>query len=46
MFTLAEVMGKVEWQCESWHVHVKAFRVASEFHRQQLVKKLIVGVAS
>ena len=38
-------MGKVEWQGKSWHGHAKAVRVAFEFHRKQLVKKLIVRVA-
>lgn len=35
------VMGKVEGQGESWHGHVTAVTVASEYRRQQLAKKLM-----
>ncbi|KAF8401696.1 hypothetical protein HHK36_012642 [Tetracentron sinense] len=34
------VMGEVEGQDESWHGHVTAITVASEYRRQQLAKKL------
>lgn len=34
-------MGKVEGQGESWHGHVTAVTVASEYRRQQLAKKLM-----
>ncbi|URE37599.1 FR47-like protein [Musa troglodytarum] len=35
------IMGKVEGQGESWHGHVTAVTVASEYRRQQLAKKLM-----
>ncbi|PWZ56773.1 N-terminal acetyltransferase B complex catalytic subunit NAA20 [Zea mays] len=35
------IMGKVEGQGESWHGHVTAVSVASEFRRQKLAKKLM-----
>ncbi|KAJ7972785.1 N-alpha-acetyltransferase [Quillaja saponaria] len=35
------VMGKVEGQGESWHGHVTAVTVSSEYRRQQLAKKLM-----
>ncbi|CAI0400738.1 unnamed protein product [Linum tenue] len=35
------IMGKVEGQGESWHGHVTAVTVATEFRRQQLAKKLM-----
>jgi len=38
---LVAVMGKVEGQGESWHGHVTAVTVASEYRRQQLAKKLM-----
>ena len=34
-------MGKVEGQGESWHGHVTAVSVASEFRRQKLAKTLM-----
>ncbi|KAL5224046.1 hypothetical protein ABZP36_010685 [Zizania latifolia] len=36
-----KVVGKVEGQGESWHGHVPAMSVASEFRRQKLAKKLM-----
>lgn len=38
---LVSVMGKVEGQGESWHGHVTAVTVSSEFRRQKLAKKLM-----
>ncbi|KAF9682889.1 hypothetical protein SADUNF_Sadunf05G0154900 [Salix dunnii] len=35
------IMGKVEGQGESWHGHVTAVTVATEYRRQQLAKKLM-----
>uniref|UniRef100_A0A6N2KPS2 N-acetyltransferase domain-containing protein n=1 Tax=Salix viminalis TaxID=40686 RepID=A0A6N2KPS2_SALVM len=35
------LMGKVEGQGESWHGHVTAVTVATEYRRQQLAKKLM-----
>uniref|UniRef100_M8C0F9 N-acetyltransferase 5-like protein n=1 Tax=Aegilops tauschii TaxID=37682 RepID=M8C0F9_AEGTA len=35
------IMGKVEGQGESWHGHVTAVSVASEFRRQKLAKTLM-----
>ncbi|KAB5568367.1 hypothetical protein DKX38_002160 [Salix brachista] len=35
------LMGKVEEQGESWHGHVTAVTVATEYRRQQLAKKLM-----
>ncbi|XP_024450484.2 N-terminal acetyltransferase B complex catalytic subunit NAA20 isoform X2 [Populus trichocarpa] len=35
------LMGKVEGQGESWHGHVTAVTVATEYRRQQLAKKLL-----
>ncbi|THU44636.1 hypothetical protein C4D60_Mb02t09460 [Musa balbisiana] len=35
------IMGKVEGQGESWHGHVTAVTVSSEFRRQKLAKKLM-----
>ncbi|WVZ60196.1 hypothetical protein U9M48_010249 [Paspalum notatum var. saurae] len=40
-YTSFAVMGKVEGQGESWHGHVTAVSVASEFRRQKLAKKLM-----
>ena len=34
-------MGKVEGQGESWHGHVTAVTVSSEYRRQKLAKKLM-----
>ncbi|KAI5597142.1 hypothetical protein BDE02_02G048800 [Populus trichocarpa] len=35
------LMGKVEGRGESWHGHVTAVTVATEYRRQQLAKKLL-----
>ncbi|KAI3688462.1 hypothetical protein L2E82_46056 [Cichorium intybus] len=41
VFSFIAVIGKVEGQGESWHGHVTAVTVASDFRRQQLGKKLM-----
>ncbi|RWW83033.1 hypothetical protein BHE74_00008472 [Ensete ventricosum] len=38
---LVSVMGKVEGQGESWHGHVTAVTVSSEYRRQKIAKKLM-----
>eukprot|EP00252_Welwitschia_mirabilis_P000942 TRINITY_DN1092_c0_g1_i2.p1 TRINITY_DN1092_c0_g1~~TRINITY_DN1092_c0_g1_i2.p1 ORF type:complete len:152 (-),score=36.17 TRINITY_DN1092_c0_g1_i2:281-736(-) len=35
------IMGKVEGEGKSWHGHVTAVTVASEYRRQQLARKLM-----
>ncbi|URD87693.1 FR47-like protein [Musa troglodytarum] len=37
----SKVMGKVEGQGESWHGHVTAVTVSSEYRRQKLAKTLM-----
>ena len=40
-FLIYAVMGKVEGQGESWHGHVTAVTISSEYRRQKLAKNLM-----
>lgn len=44
LFYVTLVMGKVEGQDESWHGHVTAVTVASEYRRLNVAAKLMKGL--